>query len=183
MTTFKVAIIVGSLRKDSSNLKLAKALAKLGQGKFEAQILSIGDLPLFNQDLEAAFPSQATKLKEDIMAANAVIIVTPEYNRSIPGPLKNALDWCSRPYGKNAFAGKPTAVCGTSPGAIGTACAQQVLRPVLNYLDVVLMGQPELFLQFKDGMIDADGNVTNPDTAKFLQTYVDKVAAWIGKHI
>src|ERR1700733_6637356 len=119
MTKRKVAILVGSLRKESFNYKLARSLVKLGSDKFDAQFLQIGDLPLYNQDMEADFPLQAMRLKKEIMAADAILIVTPEYNRSIPGPLKNAIDWASRPYGKNAFAGKPAAICGTSQGAIG----------------------------------------------------------------
>jgi chromate reductase, NAD(P)H dehydrogenase (quinone) len=182
MAKFKVAVIVGSLRKDSMNLKLGKALAKLGQDKFEATFLQIGDLPLFNQDLEANFPESATRLKNDIKAADAVLFVTPEYNRSMPGPLKNAIDWCSRPYGKNAFAGKPAAICGASPGAIGTACSQSSLKPVLSYLDIALMGQPELYLHFTEGLIDSDGNISNENTQKFLKKFVDTFATWIAQH-
>lgn len=181
MGKFKVAILVGSLRKESFNLKLARALQKLGQDKFDAQILQIGDLPLFNQDLEANFPAPATRLKNEISSATGVIFVTPEYNRSIPAPLKNAIDWASRPYGANSFAGKPVAVCGTSPGAIGTACSQFALKPVLEYLDVVLMGQPEVYLQFKEGLIDSEGNITADGTRKFLQGFVDKYAAWLAR--
>src|SRR4051812_21366813 len=112
MSKFNVAIIVGSLRKESINLKLAKALAKLGKDKFDVQFVQIGDLPLYNQDLEANFPEQATRLKNEIKNADAVLIVTPEFNRAMPGPLKNAIDWASRPYGANSFAGKPAAICG-----------------------------------------------------------------------
>lgn len=183
MTKFKLAVIVGSLRKDSINLKLAKALTKLGQDKFDAKFLPIGDLPLFNQDLEADFPQEATKLKNEITAADAVLFVTPEYNRGVPGPLKNAIDWCSRPYGKNAFAKKPAALCGTSSGAIGAACGQNHLKPILNYLDVILMGQPELYLQFTDGLIDADGNISNDKTKQFLQKFVDALSAWLDQHV
>ncbi len=182
MTKFNVAVIVGSLRKDSMNLKLGKALAKLGQDKFETKFLSIGDLPLFNQDLETNFPETATRLKNDITTADAVLFITPEYNRSMPGPLKNAIDWCSRPYGKNAFAGKPAAICGASPGAIGTACSQSSLKPILNYLDIALMGQPELYLHFTDGLIDGEGNVTNENTQKFLKKFVDSFATWVANH-
>lgn len=182
MAKFKVAVIVGSLRKDSINLKLGKALAKLGQDNLEMQFLQIGDLPLFNQDLEANFPAQATRLKNEITAADAVLFITPEYNRGVPGPLKNAIDWCSRPYGKNAFAGKPAAVCGASVGAIGTACAQNGLKPILNYLDTVLMGQPEMYLHFSEGLIDAEGNITNEGTKKFLQGFVDRFTAWVTRH-
>ncbi len=181
MTKFKVAVIVGSLRKDSINLKLGKALAKLGEDKFETNFLKIGDLPLFNQDLESDVPPQVTKMKNDIESADAVLFVTPEYNRSMPGPLKNAIDWCSRPYGKNSFAGKAGAICGTSQGAIGTACSQASLKSTLNYLEIALMGQPELYLSFTEGLIDDEGNITNEKTKKFLQKFVDAFAEWIGK--
>ena len=182
MAKFTVAVIVGSLRRESYNLKLAKAISKLGKNKFETTFLEIGDLPLYNQDLEASFPAQATRFKNEIMAADAVLFVTPEYNRGMPGPLKNAIDWASRPYGKNAFAGKPAGICGASPGAAGTAVSQHNLRPTLGYLDVILMGQPELYMQFKEGMIDADGAIGNPDTQKFLQNFTDKFAAWVERH-
>lgn len=177
----KIAIIVGSIRKDSSNLKLAKALEKLGADKFSVTHVRIDDLPLFNQDLESNPPASVVRLKKEIDSADGVLFVTPEYNRSIPGVLKNAIDWASRPYGKNSFAGKPAAICGTSPGAIGTAVAQAHLRSVVaGFLDAVLMGQPELYLTFKEGLIDADGAVSNPDTQKFLQGFVDKFSAHVG---
>lgn len=183
MSKFKTAIIVGSLRKGSTNLKLAKALAALGKDKFDAQVLEIGDLPLFNEDLEKDFPQTATRLKKEIEQADAVLFVTPEYNRSMPAPLKNAIDWASRPYGKNSFAGKPSAIIGTSPGAIGTACAQHNLRPTLAYLDVIMMSQPEAYLQFKEGLIDDNGKISNPDTEKFLQKFVDTFVGWSQRHI
>lgn len=182
MARFKIAVIVGSLRKDSYNLKLGKAIAALGQDVFEARFLQIGDLPLYNQDLEANFPEQAARLKSEIRDSDAVLFVTPEYNRDLPGVLKNAIDWCSRPYGQNAFAGKPAAICGASPGAIGTACAQQSLRSILGYLDMTLMGQPEVYFQFKDGIIDAEGNIASDDTRKFLQGFVDKLILWVDRH-
>jgi chromate reductase, NAD(P)H dehydrogenase (quinone) len=183
MAKFKTAVIVGSLRRDSYNLKLAKAISKLGKDRFDAQFLQIGDLPLFSQDLEANFPAQATRLKNEVSGADAVLIVTPEYNRGIPGPLKNAIDWASRPYGKNSFAGKPAAICGASPGAIGTACAQASFKAILNYLDVVLMGAPEVYFQFKEGIIDGDGNIANEDSKKFLQKFTDNFANWAERHI
>jgi chromate reductase len=183
MAKFKTAIIVGSLRKDSTNLKLAKALARLGADRFDAQFIQIGDLPLFNQDLEENFPAAATRMKNEIKNADAVLLVTPEYNRSMPAPLKNAIDWASRPYGQNSFAGKPAAIIGTSPGAIGTACAQHNLRPTLAYLDVILMSQPEAYIQFREGLIDNNGIISSPDTQKFLQKYVDAFAAWTIRHL
>lgn len=182
MSKFKVAIIVGSLRKESMNLKLGKALAKLGKDKFDAQFCQIGDLPLFSQDLEGDVPAPVTRFKKEIEAADGVLFITPEYNRSFSGVIKNALDWASRPYGKNSFAGKPGALCGTSQGAIGTAAGQNSLKPVLSYLDVILMGQPELYLQFKENMIDFDGNIADEKTKQFLQGYVDKFAAWMERH-
>ena len=178
----KVAVIVGSLRKESSNLKLAKALIALGKGKFDAQISRIDDLPLFNEDLEKDVPAAVTRLKAEINGADAVLFVTPEYNRSMPGPLKNAIDWASRPYGKNSFASKPGAMVGTSPGAIGTAVAQHNLKGTLSYLDVTLMGQPEVYFQFKPDLIDAEGNISNEDTKKFLAKFVDAFAAWAEHH-
>ncbi len=181
MAKFKVAIIVGSLRRDSINLKLGKAIAKLGQDKFETKFLSI-DLPLFNQDMEANFPEAVTIMKNGISEADAVLVVTPEYNRSVPGPLKNAIDWCSRPYGNNSFAKKPVAVCGASLGAIGTACSQAILKSTLSHLDTVLMGQPELYLHFTDSLIDSDGNIANENTQKFLQKFVDGFSAWVAQH-
>ena len=182
MGKYTVAAIVGSLRKDSHNLKLAKAIARLAAPKLELKIVNISDLPLFNQDLEAEFPASATRLKQDIDAANAVLIVTPEYNRGIPGPLKNAIDWASRPYGKNSFSQKPTAICGASVGTIGTACAQQALKPILNYLDVILMGQPEVYFHFKENAIDFDGKIHDENTEKFIQNFVDRFVGWIEKN-
>ncbi len=183
MAKFKAAIIVGSLRKESYNLKLAKAIAKLGKERFDATFVQIGDLPLFSQDLEANVPAPVTRVKGEIEKADAVLLVTPEYNRGIPGVLKNAIDWMSRPYGKNSLAGKPTAICGASPGSIGSACAQHNFKSVLSYLDVLLMGQPEVYVQFKEGLIDADGNIGNEDTKKFLQKFTDKFAGWSERHI
>lgn len=182
MADYKVAAIVGSLRKDSMNLKLAKALAKLAQSRFDMQFVQIGDLPLFSQDLENPMPPQVARLKKEIESADAVIFITPEYNRGMPGPLKNAIDWASRPYGKNSFARKPAALCGASPGAIGTACSQHNLRPTLDYLDVILMGQPEVYFQFKEGIIDAEGDISGDETKKFLQKFVDSFEMWIGQH-
>jgi chromate reductase len=179
---YTVAVIVGSLRKESHNLKLAKALARLGQNQFKTNFIRIDDLPLFNQDLEAELPAAVTRLKNEIEAADAVLFVTPEYNRSMPGVLKNAIDWASRPYGKNSFAKKPAAVCGISIGTIGTACAQHNLRPALAFLDVRVMNQPEVYLQFKDGLLTPDGVIGNEGTQTFLQGFVDAFALWIKSH-
>lgn len=175
----KIAVVVGSLRKDSYNKKLAHALAKLVKGKMEFVFVDIGGLPLFNQDLEASPPASVTKFKNEIESADGVLFVTPEYNRSIPGVLKNAIDWGSRPYGKSSWAGKPAAICGASPGAVGAAVAQNHLRSITGgFLDMPTMGQPELYLTWKDELIDADFNVTNDSTKAFLQGFVDKFSLW-----
>jgi chromate reductase len=177
-----VAVIVGSLRKESYNRKLGMALAKIAAPGLDFQFLEIGDLPLYNQDLDANFPQNVLEMKDTIRDADAVLFLTPEYNRSIPGVLKNAIDWCSRPYGQGAWSGKPAAVAGAAGGAIGTALAQQHLRNVLAYLDMPTLGQPEVFLQFKEGLVDSDYNVTNEATAKFLTGFVTRFAAWIELH-
>lgn len=176
----KIAVVVGSLRKESYNKKFAQALGKLGAAKMDFQFVNIGDLPLFNQDLEANVPAAVTKFKQEIESADGVLFVTPEYNRSIPGVLKNAIDWGFRPYGKSSWSGKPAAVCGTTQGAIGTSVAQAHLKGlVAGYLDMPMVGQPEMYFQWKDGLIADDGSVTNDDTRKFLQGFVDKFAALV----
>jgi len=175
----KIAVIVGSIRRDSINRKLAEALAGLAKPKTEYIFSKIDDLPLFSQDLEPSPPASVTRLKGEIEAADGVLIVTPEYNRSIPGVLKNAIDWASRPYGKNSFNGKPTAAIGTSMGAVGTAAAQQHLRSILAYLNVALMGQPEGYIVFKQGLVDEAGSIPDEGTRKFLKGYVDNFSAWV----
>lgn len=179
----KIAIIVGSLRRDSINKKLAQALTKLAKPGTEFTVCRIDDLPLFNQDLEGNPPAPVVRLRQEIQAADGVLIVTPEYNRSITGVLKNAIDWASRPYGKNSFAGKPTAGIGTSQGAIGTAAAQQHLRSILAYLDVILMGQPEAYITYKKDMVDDQGEIADESVRKFLQLFMDKFTAWIERHV
>lgn len=176
----EVAVLVGSLRKDSFNRQLAGAVEKLAPQGIAFRHVRIDDLPLYNQDFDASYPAEAARLKQQIEAADALLFVTPEYNRSIPGVLKNAIDIGSRPWGKNSFAGKPAGVIGISVGQIGTALAQQHLRNVLAYLDVPTLGQPEVFLQHKDGFFDADGGIANEDTRKFLQGWMDKYAAFVG---
>ncbi len=179
----KIAVVVGSLRKDSYNRKLGLALEKLAKGKMEFVYLDIGSLPLFNQDLEANPPASVTKLKSEIESADGVLFITPEYNRSIPGVLKNAIDWGSRPYGKSSWAGKPAAICGTSPGAVGTGIAQNHLRAITGgFLDMPTMGQPEMYITFKDDMFDADHNVLNDGTKKFFQSFLDKFDSWVAIH-
>ena len=177
----RIAFVAGSLRRDSFNRRMAVALAKLMPGDVQTQQLRIDDLPLYNQDDDGHPSDPVKRLKAEIAAATGVVFVTPEYNRSIPGVLKNALDHASRPYGHNAWAGKPAGVIGVSVGAIGTALAQQHLRNVLAYLDMPVLGQPEAFIQAKDGLFDADGGIGEGSRA-FLQAWVDKYLAWVRAH-
>ncbi len=178
-----VAVLVGSLRTQSHNKQLAKAIAKLAGDRLSFVDVRIDDLPLYNQDFDGDYPAVCTRLKRQIEEADAVLVVTPEYNRSIPGVLKNALDIASRPWGTNSLAGKPAAVIGASIGQIGTAVAQQHLRNSLAFLDMHVLGQPEAFIHFKDGLIDADGTIHNEGTQKFLQGYVDRFLALIAVHV
>lgn len=179
MASLTIAILVGSLRRDSYNRRLARAVEKLAPTDFRFKELGIGDLPLYSQDFDADYPPPAQRIKEEVSSADAVLFVTPEYNRSIPGVLKNAIDIASRPWGTNSFAGKPAAVLGTSVGATGTALAQQHLRNTLAYLDMKVLAQPEVFIQFKDELFHPDGTISNESTKKFLQDFVDRYAAWV----
>ena len=144
--------------------------------------LNIGDLPLYNQDDDANQAASVKRVKSEIAASQGLLFVTPEYNRSMPGVLKNALDHASRPYGQNAWAGKPAAVIGASVGPIGTALAQQHLRNVLAYLDVPTLGQPEGFIHAKEGLFDADGNIGEA-SKKFMQGWMDTYVAWVRRHV
>ncbi len=182
MSQHQIAVVVGSLRRDSINRKLAGALVRMAPPEFAFKQLSIGDLPLYNQDDDANQAASVKALKNEIASASGLLFVTPEYNRSISGVLKNAIDHASRPYGQNAWAGKPAGVIGASIGAIGSALAQQHLRNILAYLDVPTLGQPEAFIQVKEGFFDADGNIANADTGKFLQGWMDRYVAWIRTH-
>ncbi len=179
MSRIKIATFVGSLRKDSFNRRLAHAVEKLAPAEFAFKHVQIDDLPLYSQDFDAAYPAQASRLKKDIESVDGLLFVTPEYNRSIPGVLKNAIDLASRPWGTNSFAGKPAGVLGASIGAPGTAMAQQHLRNVLAYLDVPVLAQPEVFIHFKDELIADDGSIASDGTRKFLQGFVDRYVSWI----
>ena len=181
MSQHRIAVIVGSLRQDSFNRKLAHALSLRAPEGFVLEEVGIGDLPLYNQDDDAHQADSVQRLKREIGAAHGVIFVTPEYNRSIPGVLKNAIDHASRPYGQSAWAGKPAGVIGISVGTIGTALAQQHLRNVLAYLDMPTLGQPEVFLQMKDGLFDANGDF-GEQSRKFMQGWMDKYAAFVEAH-
>jgi len=172
MTTHTVGYFIGSLSSTSINRLLSKALIKLAPEGLEFVEIPFGDLPLYRPEFDADYPPPAKAFKEAIAAVDALLFVTPEYNRSIPGGLKNAIDFASRPYGKNSFARKPSAVIGASPGAIGTAVGQQHLRTLLSYCNSPQMNSPEAYIQFKPGMITDDGEVTVEDTREFLRTYM-----------
>ena len=181
MSKYQIAVVIGSLRKDSFNRKLANAIVKLAPPEFSFKQAQINDLPLYNQDDDANQAESVKRLKNEIKSAQGILFVTPEYNRSIPGVLKNAIDNASRPYGQNAWAGKPGGVIGVSIGIIGTAIAQQHLRNVLAFLDMPTLGQPEIFIQAKDGLFDDAGNI-GADSKQFLQNWMDKYCAWVKKH-
>lgn len=181
MSQYNIAVIVGSLRQDSINRKLATAIAKLAPPEFSFTQVEIGDLPQYNQDDDADQAATVKRLKKEIAAASGVLFVTPEYNRSIPGLLKNALDHGSRPYGQSVWSGKPAGVLGASIGAVGTALAQQHLRNVLAYLDMPTLGQPEAFIHAKEGLFDEAGNI-GPASREFLQKWMDSYVAWVKTH-
>jgi chromate reductase len=177
----QIAAIVGSNRRDSLNRKLARALIGLGAGRFDAVILRIDDLPLYNQDHETPLPAAVTRFKNALSAADGVLMVTPEHNRSIPAVLKNAIDWGTRPYGKNAWADKPAFITGTAPGAIGTALVQQHLRSVMAGLGMIVLGG-EAYITFKPDLIDDQGRIDDEATRKFLQDFVSRFAALVARH-
>jgi chromate reductase, NAD(P)H dehydrogenase (quinone) len=180
MNSYKIALVVGSLRKESFNRKLANALVKLAPTEFSFNELQIGNLPLYNQDDDENQADSVKRLKKEISAAQGLLFVTPEYNRSIPGVLKNALDNASRPYGQNAWAGKPAGIVGASIGAVGTALSQQHLRNVLVYLDVPTLGQPEAFIHVTKGLFDDVGNI-GAGSKEFLQKWMDRYVDWVNK--
>jgi chromate reductase len=181
MSKYSIVVIVGSLRADSFNRKLANAIVKLAPAEFSFQQLKISDLPLYNQDDDANPAESVKRIKNEIKSAQGLLFVTPEYNRSIPGVLKNAIDHASRPYGQSAWAGKPAGVLGVSPGAMGTAMAQQHLRNILAHLDMPTLGQPEGFIHAKEGLFDEQGNI-GMNNRKFMQTWMDRYVAWVKKH-
>ncbi len=181
MSQYSVAVVVGSIRRDSFNRKLATAIAKLAPAEFSFKQLRIDDLPLYSQDDDANPAPPVKRLKDEIRAARALIFVTPEYNRSMPGVLKNAIDHASRPYGQSVWGGKPAGVLGVSVGVVGTAVAQQHLRNTLAYLDVPTLGQPECFIQMKEGLFD-DAGGTGQASRKFLQEWMDRYVAWVKRH-
>jgi chromate reductase len=181
VSSINIAVLVGSLRKDSLNRKLAIALQKLAHPELSFAHIDIASLPHYDQDDDPSPPAVVSHFRQAIASTQGLLFVTAEYNRSIPGVLKNAIDQGSRPYGKSVWVGKPAGVIGGSVGAIGTALAQQHLRNVLAYLDVPTLGQPEAFIQAKEGLFDATGGV-GTDSRAFLQTWMDRYSAWVKLH-
>ena len=182
MSQIHIAVIVGSLRQESFNRKLANAMIKMAPEDAKFSQIQIGDLPLYNEDEDADQADTVKRLKSEILAAHGIIFVTPEYNRSISGVLKNAIDHASRPYGQSAWAGKPAGVLGVSVGAVGTAVAQQHLRTILAYLDMPTLAQPEVFIQSKLSLFDAEGKISE-ESSDFIQSWMNHYLAWVRKHI
>jgi chromate reductase len=181
MDTFKVGYLVGSLAKASINRKLARALVKLAPEQLAMSEIPFADLPLYSYDYDADFPPVAKAFKQAIAGVDAVLFVTPEYNRSIPGGLKNAIDWASRPYGQNAFSRKPSAIIGISPGKIGTAIAQSHLRSILAFCNAPLMNAVEAYIQFEPGLFDDEGKVATESTEKFLRNFMVEFHGFVSR--
>jgi chromate reductase len=179
VTTFTVGYFVGSLAKASINRKLALALTRLAPNELQLREIPIGDLPLYSYDYDANYPPAGKALKDAIAAVDAVLFVTPEYNRSIPGVLKNAIDWASRPWGTNSFSRKPSAIIGASTGKIGTAVGQQHLRSILAFCNSPLMNAIEAYIQFTPGLITDDGEVTVDAVREFLTNYMQEFYGYI----
>ena len=179
MATQKIGYFVGSLASGSINRTLSKALIKLAPGDLEFTEIPIKDLPLYSYDFDADFPPEGRALKEAIEGSDGILFVSPEYNRSIPGALKNAIDWGSRPWGTNSFARKPTGIIGASPGSIGTAVMQSSLRAVLSFLDAPQLNAPEAYLKFNPDVFGSDGEVKDESTAAFLRHYMEEYGAFV----
>jgi len=180
-TPRRVAVVVGSLRKDSLNRKMAQALAAIAPPSLSLEIVEIGQLPLYNQDDDTNPPAASVAFKEKIAGADAVLFVTPEYNRGVPGVLKNAIDVASRPYGKSAWKGRPAAVMTVSPGAIGGFGANHHLRQSLVFLDMPALQQPEAYIGGAGELFDESGGLKKPETKKFLDSFLAAFAAWIDR--
>jgi len=179
MGTFKIGYLVGSLASNSINRTLSRALIKLAPAELDFTEIPIRDLPLYSSDFDAEYPPTGRMLKSLIEASDGLLFVSPEYNRSIPGALKNAIDWGSRPWGANSFARKPTGIIGASPGGIGTAVMQSSMRSVLSFLDAPQLNSPEAYIQFNTDVFTADGEVTNQGTRDFLRHYMEEYSAFV----
>lgn len=176
-----VAVLVGSLRRDSINRKFAESLGKLAAGRLAFRFVEIGDLPLYNEDLWTDPPQSVLRMKREIEAADAVLFVTPEYNRYFSPAIKNAIDWGTRPWGQNSWASKPAAVIGTTPGATGGSAGQNSLKALLSVVDTTLMGQPEVYFTYKPELFDQSNNIADEQTKAFLNAWIDRFAAWIAR--
>jgi chromate reductase len=179
MATYKIGYFVGSLASGSINRALSKALIKLAPGELEFTEIPIKDLPLYSYDYDADFPPEGRALKEAIEGSDGILFVSPEYNRSIPGALKNAIDWGSRPWGTNSFARKPTGIIGASPGSIGTAVMQSSMRAVLSFLDAPQLNAPEAYVKFNPDAFGSDGEVKDESTEAFLRHYMEEYCAFV----
>lgn len=177
--TYRVGYFIGSLSSASINRKLSRALIRLAPPELELVEIPFSDLPLYSSDYDKDYPPEGREFKDRIAAVDAVLFITPEYNRSIPGALKNAIDWASRPWGKNSFSRKPSAVIGTSPGKIGTAVAQQHLRSILSFCNSPQMNSPEAYIQFTPGLISDEGEITEPTTEEFLRNYMSELLGFV----
>lgn len=177
-----VAVVVGSLRKDSVNRKAAQALARLAPANLKLTIVEIGDLPHYDEDVEAAgAPASWVRFRDELSRSDAVLFVTPEYNRSVPGVLKNAIDVGSRPYGQSSWAGKPAAIMSLSPGALGAFGANHHLRQSLVFLDMPILQQPEAYVGNAFTLFDEAGELVSDDTKRFFQSFIDAFASWVAR--
>lgn len=183
MSTYKIGYIIGSLAKESINRKLAQALVKLAPENLELTEISIGDLPLYSYDYDADYPAEGKALKDALAGVDAVLVITPEYNRGVPAALKNAIEWASRPWGTNSFDGKPLAIIGTSGGGIGTAVVQQQLRAIFLHLNATVQGQPEGYIQTTEGLINENSEVTVESTKEFLAFWMKSYADFVAKQL
>lgn len=181
MAPYKVGYFVGSLASNSINRVLSKALIKLAPENLEFSEIPIKDLPLYSPDYDADFPAEGRALKDAIEASDGILFISPEYNRSVPGALKNAIDWGSRPWGTNSFARKPTGIIGASPGSIGTAVMQSSMRSVLSFLDAPQLNSPEAYIHFDAAVFTDGGDITNEGTASFLRHYMEEYEAFVAR--
>lgn len=178
---YVIGVFVGSLSENSINRKLALAIKGMAPANLELREIPIKDLPLYNHDFDEDYPAVGREFKKAVEEVDALMFVTPEYNRSIPGSLKNAIDWGSRPWGTNSFAGKPSAVIGTSPGKIGTAVGQQHLRSILSFVNSPELAQPEAYIQYNDQLFAEDGSIAEESTRDFVGRWLSAFEIFVGK--
>lgn len=177
-----IAVFVGSLRKESINRKLATALAHIGNDMFHCVVVPLGDVPMYNQDMEDNLPPPVVRMKQAVADADGVLLVTPEYNRSVPPVLKNAIDWGTRPPGKNIWAGKPAALAGMSVGSVGTGIVQTHLQSLMVQLGMTVMGQPTVFLTWNEKYFDEAGHIADKGNETFLRGFLTRFSNWVEQH-